>query len=153
MALATALHKSCRKGALLFTFLAQKKRINYSLLRFGSNFAVKLSFQAAHFNTVRNLKFNYMGGSHGGVVKLTPRQNMRCGEKGVEIVTFRQDLLKKEVSSFTWLRRSSLRRKERSQVRADKTLPIGLVCIDSYVLMSMLTLEPMKLCPCGIWHW
>ena len=28
MDLATALHKRCRKGALLFTLLAQKKRIN-----------------------------------------------------------------------------------------------------------------------------
>ena len=34
MDLATALHKRCRKGALLFTFLAQKKHINilYSVL-------------------------------------------------------------------------------------------------------------------------
>ena len=34
MDLATELHKQCRKGALLFTFLAQKKRINilYSVL-------------------------------------------------------------------------------------------------------------------------
>ena len=28
MDLSTALHKKCWKGALLFTFLAQKKRIN-----------------------------------------------------------------------------------------------------------------------------
>ena len=49
-------------------------------------------------------------------MKLTPRQYMRCGEKGVEIVTFKQGLLKKEVHSFTWLRRSSPRRKERSRV-------------------------------------
>ena len=55
MDLSTALHKKCWKGALIFSFLAHK----YSLLRFGSNFAVKLPFQTAHFNTVRNLKFNY----------------------------------------------------------------------------------------------
>ena len=50
-----------------------------------------------------------------GDVNLIPRQNMRCGEKRVEIVTFRRGLLKKEVRSFTWLRRSSPRRKERSR--------------------------------------
>ena len=56
------------------------------------------------------------GGSHGGDVNLIPRQNMRCGEKRVEIVTFRRGLLKKEVRSFNGPRRSSLRRKERSRV-------------------------------------
>ena len=56
------------------------------------------------------------GGSHGGDVNLIPRQNMRCGEKRVEIVTFRRGLLKKEVRSFNGPRRSSLRRKERSLV-------------------------------------
>ena len=58
------------------------------------------------------------GGSHGGDVNLIPRQNMRCGEKRVEIVTFRRGLLKKEVRSFNGPRRSSLRRKERSLVQS-----------------------------------
>ena len=113
MDLATALHKRYRKGLYFYFFDAYI----FSIL-FWSKFccqAAKLSFQAAHFNTVRNLKLNYMGVTWGDV-DLIPRQNMRCGEKRVEIVTFRRGLLKKEVRSFTWLRHSSPRRKERSRV-------------------------------------
>ena len=65
MDLATAVHKRYRKGALLFTFFGAEKAHKYSLLRFGCQ-AVKLLFQAAHFNTVRNLKLNYTGGPMGG---------------------------------------------------------------------------------------
>ena len=70
--------------------------------------AVKLLLQAAQFKTTWGVTW--------GDVNLIPRQNMRCGEKRVEIVTFRRGLLKKGVRSFTWLRRSSLRRKGRSRV-------------------------------------
>ena len=118
MDLATAVHKRYRKGALLFTFLAQKKRINilYSVLvqiLLSSCEAVVPSCSLQY----REKPETYLhGGSHGGVVKLTPRHNMRCGEKGFEIVTFIRGLLKKEVRSFTWLRRSSPRRKECSRV-------------------------------------
>ena len=69
MDLATALHKRCRKSALLFTFLVQKKGINilYFVLVQILLSSCEAAFQAAHFNTMRNLKFNYMGGPMGGL--------------------------------------------------------------------------------------
>ena len=118
MDLATALHKRCRKGALLFTFLAQKKRINilYCVL------AVKLrSCRSKLLTSIPWETWNLSTrGVPWGVLKLTPRQNMRCGEKGDEIVTFRWGLLKQEVRSFTWLRHSSPRKKEPSRVPSGK---------------------------------
>ena len=123
---ATALHKRNRKGALIFTFLTHI----YSLFRFGPNFAVKLrSCRSKLLTSIPWETWNLTSwGVTWGDVNLIPRQNMRCGEKRVEIATFRRGLLRIEVRSFTWLRRSSPRRKERFRVSSGDDLPKTLVC-------------------------
>ena len=118
MDLATALHKRYRKGALLFGRI----HILYSVL-----VQILLSSCEAVVPSC-SLQYREKPETTWGDVNLIPRQNMRCGEKRVEIVTFRRGLLRIEVRSFTWLRRSSPRRKERFRVSSGDDLPKTLVC-------------------------